>query len=412
MFKNLHNKVDETIPSKYESKNNAEYTTPYKLRCEMIDKIPDDFWKTPKKVLEPCCGKGGFVISIIEKFSKYLDMKTIIEDCLYFSDINEDNVNFVIDLLKTEYKLNYNIGNTLDLDIKEKWDLDGFDAVIGNPPYNIPKQSKLKGGYGGRSLWDKFVDDAIDKWLIKNGYLLYVHPPSWRKPEHRLWDKMTKQNKIIYLKCFTENEGIKLFNCGVIVDYYLLQKKNNSVMTKIFGQDKKTYQVNLNNWNFLPSGQIDIIQKILGKNEVIYSRSLYGTDKKNILPTKKKEPKKEYYERCKKEKYTYPIIHNMTKAYGNGYVYSNKNKGHFGIKKVILSFGRHQYPYNDYEGKYGMSQICYGLQIDNKEEGENICKAVNSDRFKTILKYTKWSTFQTDWRMFKYFKKDFWKEFI
>lgn len=102
----------------------------------------------------------------------------------------------------------------------------------------------------------------------------------------------------------------------------------------------------------------------------------------------------------------------MTKEYGNGFVFSNENKGHFGIKKVVLSFGEFQYPYNDYEGKYGMSQICYGLKIDNKEEGDNIVKAINSYKFKEILKYTKWSTFQTDWRMFKYFKNDFWKEFI
>ena len=59
-----------------------------------------------------------------------------------------------------------------------------------------------------------------------------------------------------------------------------------------------------------------------------------------------------------------------------------------------------------------MSQICYGLKIDSKEEGDKICEAINSEKFKEILKYTKWSTFQTDWRMFKHFKKDFWKEFI
>ena len=55
--------------------------------------------------------------------------------------------------------------------------------------------------------------------------------------------------------------------------------------------------------------------------------------------------------------------------------------------------------------------ICYGLKINSKEEGDKIVKAINSIKFKEILKYTKWSTFQTDWRMFKYFKQDFWKEF-
>ena len=56
--------------------------------------------------------------------------------------------------------------------------------------------------------------------------------------------------------------------------------------------------------------------------------------------------------------------------------------------------------------------MCFGLEISSKEEGDNIIKAINSDKFREILKNTKWSTFQTDWRMFQEFKKDFWKEFI
>ena len=110
--------------------------------------------------------------------------------------------------------------------------------------------------------------------------------------------------------------------------------------------------------------------------------------------------------------FIYPVVHGMTKKKGLVFVYSNEDKGHFGVSKVILSFGRHQYPYNDWEGKYGMSHNCYGLEIQSKEEGDFIVKAINSKKFKEILKYTKWSTFQTDWRMFKYFKVDFWKEFI
>jgi hypothetical protein len=67
-----------------------------------------------------------------------------------------------------------------------------------------------------------------------------------------------------------------------------------------------------------------------------------------------------------------PVIHSMTKKNGLGIVYSKENKGHFNIPKVILSFGRNQYPYNDWEGKYGMSQSCFGLEIESKEEGDNI----------------------------------------
>jgi hypothetical protein len=135
--------------------------------------------------------------------------------------------------------------------------------------------------------------------------------------------------------------------------------------------------------NFLPSGCIDIIKPLLGKNNILYSRSLYGTDKKNISVKLT-------------ENFNLPVVHSMV-----GFVYSNENKGQFGVPKVILSFGRHQYPHNDWEGIYGMSQICYGLEITSKEEGDNIVKAINSHKFREILKYTKWSTFQTDRRMFK-----------
>ena len=67
--------------------------------------------------------------------------QTIVQECLYFSDINPTNI-FICKLLINpcdDYKLNYNEGNTLELDIKDKWGIDGFDAVIGNPPYESQK---------------------------------------------------------------------------------------------------------------------------------------------------------------------------------------------------------------------------------------------------------------------------------
>ena len=54
-FCNLSKSVDKfLIPHENEKKQNAEISTPYSLRKEMLDKIPEDFWTTPKKVFEPC----------------------------------------------------------------------------------------------------------------------------------------------------------------------------------------------------------------------------------------------------------------------------------------------------------------------------------------------------------------------
>jgi len=55
------------IPSLEEKKENAEIPTPIVLVEEMLDKIPIEFWKTIKKVFEPCYGKGNFVMKIFEK---------------------------------------------------------------------------------------------------------------------------------------------------------------------------------------------------------------------------------------------------------------------------------------------------------------------------------------------------------
>ena len=56
------------IPKELEKKSNAEVSTPYKLRNEMLDKIPLEFWTKKRKVFEPCSGKGGFIIDIIDRF--------------------------------------------------------------------------------------------------------------------------------------------------------------------------------------------------------------------------------------------------------------------------------------------------------------------------------------------------------
>ena len=170
------------IPDETEKKSNAEVSTPFKLRQEMLDKIPVEFWTIVKKVFEPCAGKGGFIVDIIDRFMIGLEKtipdekeryKTIVEECLYFSDINPTNI-FICKLLidpYNEYKLNYNEGNTLELDIKEKWGIDGFDAVIGNPPYNNNGGIKK----GGKNLYTPFTMYAINN-TKKNGYVLHIVP--------------------------------------------------------------------------------------------------------------------------------------------------------------------------------------------------------------------------------------------
>lgn len=389
-----------------EKKLYSEFTTPYLLREEMLNTIPIDFWKQPKKILEPCCGKGGFIIDIIKYFMNYLTYienanlryKFIIENCIYFVDINIENIEICKKMLDPDnkFKINYFIGDILNINIQNIWNIY-FDAIIGNPPYSISKINIYNGGYGNRSLWDKFIIYSLNN-LISNGLLLFITPSIWRKPENELWNLMTQNNQLLYVKFYNENDCKKLFDCNINIDYFLIEKKQIYKNSIIYALDKKEYNIFLKDWNFLSSGNIDFIKNLIGKNNIIYSSSMYDIRKKHIS-------------KIKNNCFCMPIIYTINKK-GINFIYSNINKGHFCISKVILSLGRNQYPYNDYDGKYAMSQNCFGIPISNKNEGELICKAINTNKFKDFLKYTKWNLYQTDWKLFKNLKPDFYKYFL
>jgi hypothetical protein len=218
------------IPQELEKKKNAEVSTPYKLRQEMLDKMPIEFWSKMNKVFEPCVGKGGFLIDIIGKFmdglkeeivDEKLRYKRIVEECLYWSDFNETNI-FICRLLidpYNEYKLNYNIGDTLKLDIKNKWNLEKFDAVIGNPPYNEDPENSN----------DPHQKPLYQYWIYKFekicDYLLFVTPSKWFSSDDKLLVELRNYMKNCNIKFITHYPNDNVFDNVRIkggVSYYLI----------------------------------------------------------------------------------------------------------------------------------------------------------------------------------------------
>ena len=283
------------IPSIEEKKKNAEIPTPIELVDEMLDKIPVYFWKTPQKVFEPCCGKGNFVLGIFDKFYEGLQdlipinetrCQVIMTECIYYADISILNVFITTELLKChiesycgispEYEFNNNVGDTLEFDIKEKWGLEGFNAVIGNPPYQASrKKENIKKGGGGDLLWNKFIVMSL-KYLSQNGYLSFVHPSGWRKPEDlngknnskykNLFNEMTKENQMIYLEIHNTKDGLKTFGCGTRYDWYLIEKNKKYKNTIIIDEEGIKNEIDLQTIPFLPNKNIIEIMKIISCN--------------------------------------------------------------------------------------------------------------------------------------------------
>ena len=404
------------IPQELEKKSNAEVSTPFKLRQEMLDKLPTEFWSSLKKVFEPCAGKGGFLIDIIDRFMNGLKdtildekerYKTIVEKCLYFCDINSTNI-FICKLLvdpDNEYNLNYHEGNTLELDIKEKWNVDGFDAVIGNPPYNSSGDTGT-----GNTMWQGFTKTSLNKFLNTNGYLLFVHPPGWRKPNtergkfYGLYKLMTQENQMLYLSIHGIKDGKQTFNCGTRYDWYLIQHTSSYTTTIVNDEKNNNIVIDMNNFNWLPNYNIDTIQNILAQE---------NEEKCNIIQSMSSyEPRKTWMSKEKTDEYKYTCIHSTPKE-GPVYKYSKiNNKGHFGVSKVIFGDSGINKPIIDIDGSYGMTQHAMGIGIVNETEGKQLSKALTSEKMKILIDSCLFSSYAIDWNIFKDFKKDFWREFI
>ena len=245
------------IPTLIEKKINAEISTPKELRKEMLDTIPKEFWKTPRKVFEPCCGKGGFVIDIIDRFMDGLKEKypnkekryrVIIEECLYFGDINPLNiyiVKFFINSYGKNLNINHNEGNTLELDITKKWGISGFDAVIGNPPYN-------------KNLYKKFIQYLFGKY----NFLLFVIPSSITiGVSHSKFMKELKDNGLKNVNYVKKELWKKNIDIETI---YLLLKKNYTGDIKINNINIER-QENIFN---IDKNYIKIIEKLKNYNKL------------------------------------------------------------------------------------------------------------------------------------------------
>lgn len=299
------------IPSDEQRKKNAEIPTPVELVDDMLNKIPDEYFTSENKTLEPCCGKGNFVLAIFERYFEGLShieneierCKVIIEKCIYFCDLDEMNVYITKELLicHTISKINKNywydwdkvleiinfkyntyVGNTLELNIKDEWGIDISElAVIGNPPYTTTQEINSR---NSTPLYNKFVEYFIDSKI-----LLYVIPSRWfitGKGLETFRKKIQVRKDIISIDHV--NDSKTWF--GPIVDIkggccILYRNKNYNGLCKFNG---KLYDLNSSKIIINPIylSIIDIVKKYESIDKLFIGRGGIETNDKNLNENK------------------------------------------------------------------------------------------------------------------------------
>lgn len=396
------------IPTNDEKKQNAEVPTPVKLVDDMLNTIPVEFWKTPHKVFEPCCGKGNFVLGIFDRFYKGLQemypdeierCRVIMTECIYYADLTALNVFITTEIMKChvqsycgldelDFEFNNYTGDTLEIDVYSIWKFNNFDAVIGNPPYQPPSNDKK----GGTSIWNEFVSLSLSKLLKEGGYLLFVHPALWRKPDNKLRDEMFSK-QIHYLSIHNKVEGNKLFGATTRFDYYLLENRPTYKNTRVMFEDKKEYDILITKeLPFIPNFAWSIFDKVFKKlnNNGIMTNG--DSDCHTSRP---------YVSKMKTSEYKYDLLNSISKTKGKTFCYSSRPHKVQNNKKVLFSNGETIVPFYD-NGELGVTQGGLYTIVNTENEGKKLVEYLNSNLVVYLIKATKWSNFETCKQLFWY----------
>lgn len=423
--KDIEQKIEQYLLVREEEKNKyGEVFTPINIIEEILDRLPRVVWSNPElRWLDPASGIGNFLMVVYLRLMKGLEKwepnekkrgNWIVKKMLYMIELNPKNVK----ICKRIFGQGAHIccGNFLENSEKclKKFGINNFDIIIGNPPFQDDVSELKSEAQGHHDLYPSFFIKSFSL-LNKNGYLSFINPAKWRAPDKigdlkEMWNIFVSNNAL-FLKIYSPNETKKIFGDNVLtrIDYYILQKNTNYTNTIIIDEEGKEYNINIRNWNFLPNYDLNQIKSVLTDKEngmhVLYHSSQY-------------DKRKPYVSEKKVGLYKYPIMHSHTIKDGDVLYWTNdkevkgKNYVSMFVPKVIIIKGVYPYAYNDYKGQYGMSNYSFGLPIKSKKEGDDIVRAMNSEKFKRLIMATKWSSNFTDHNMFRYLKPDFYKVFL
>ena len=241
-------------PKQKEKQENGEVFTPMWIIFEMLDALDIAYDKeygksifTEKnlKWFEPASGIGNFFIGVYLRLMDGLILhipnyesrkKYIIENMLYMSEINIANVEICKKIFNPNnlYKMNIYIGDTLEMKLLDEWPeiINGFDIIIGNPPYNKGSigctrknaSHKTLGKY--EAIWPKFINKSFEL-LRFSGFLVFIIPLSWLKNTHKLHNMILEKN-ICYLRLWDNSKSLEAINGKIPISLFILQNVVNT----------------------------------------------------------------------------------------------------------------------------------------------------------------------------------------
>jgi hypothetical protein len=397
-------------PKETEKKQFGEVFTPMKLVNEMLDKLPPEVWKNKNLTwYDPANGMGNFPIAVYLRLMESLKeeiidekerKKHILEKMLYMSELNKKNCLICSQIfdINGEYKLNLYNGDSLSLDVKKQWNIDKFDIIMGNPPYQEAKAT------GDNKLYLLFIRSALEN-LKQNCFLLMITPINVKnyltnKEKNRRYIK--EFYDIIFLSLNVSNKYFK--NIGIYFSVFLLKKTvvihtntlvefvRKGIIEKDTIEIKKGYNIPL----CLSKIDIQIINKVSNiienKNKLfnikkaeylINGKKTLQRIRKSHITTKKILSKEE-------ENFRYKIIDKINKnnPFPGIFYFNDNTMIDYGKSKIIMCTGGYLMPEFDKNGEYNLSDNMIYMLCNSENLYRSFKILINSKLVKYLNKIT------------------------
>jgi len=283
------------VPNDVRKENGTVYT-PVAIKDYIINSLINS--KNIPTVCDPACGCGSFLLSAAEYLhEKYnIEYGEIFDKYIFGVDIIEHNIEKCIVLFNLlalttcevlDNKFNLMSGSSLNLDWKKGFKFipqDGFDIVIGNPPYvrskNISESTRREmsswstANTGNADLYIPFYELGLEL-LNDSGKLGYISPNTFiQSVNGRSLRKYLKERKYnISLLDFREAQVFKnvtSYTCITLIDKsckdgkinYALLNGNSSLRDYYFTEYEMDSFIDTNPWRMGEKEIDDRIKKI------------------------------------------------------------------------------------------------------------------------------------------------------
>lgn len=256
-------------------KARGAYFTPTKIVKTLIAKLfnQDNSYQN-KRLLEPCCGTGNFLIHLPQDFP----LENIFAFDIDKISIFLTRINLVLKYGDCNLEKLYNqirVGDFLENNMTD------FDYIIGNPPWGVDLSEQKRNIYKKKfqsaignnlEIYDLFVEHSLQK-LNNNGILAFVLPEAIlnvknHKPVREIILQNSKINYINYLG----NVFDKVL-CPSVILQLTKCKCFSTLNTRIVADNmdfiiKKERTINSDCFNFkLTDEYYEILEKLLSNNK-------------------------------------------------------------------------------------------------------------------------------------------------